>query len=105
MTNSIVAFVQTPGRRLKANPYLARMLAMITDREMGVASNLVVRNVDDDIALALKQMAVAHGRSAEAEHREILRAALQRPKRRSVAEVLASMPNVGQDADFNVRSG
>jgi len=70
-----------------------------------VATNLVVRNVDADVALALKQMAAAHGRSAEAEHREILRTVLQRPKRRSVAEVLASMPNVGEDADFNDRNG
>lgn len=69
-----------------------------------MATNLVVRNVDEDVALALKQMAAAHGRSAEAEHREILRTVLQRPKRRSVAEVLSNMPNVGEDADFNYRN-
>jgi plasmid stability protein len=68
-----------------------------------VATNLVVRNVDKDVALALKRQAASHGRSAEAEHREILRAVLQRPKRRPVAEVLASMPNVGDDADFDCR--
>ena len=78
---------------------------MITTKEIKVATNLVVRNVDEDVALALKHMAAAHGRSAEAEHREILRTVLQRPKRRSVAEVLASMPNVGEDADFNFRNG
>jgi len=69
-----------------------------------MASNLVVRNVEENIALALKQQAASHGRSAEAEHREILKSVLQRPKRRSVAEVLASMPNVGEDADFNFRN-
>jgi plasmid stability protein len=69
-----------------------------------MATNLVVRNVDEGIALALKQLAATHGRSAEAEHREILKTVLQRPKRRSVAEVLSSMPNVGEDADFNCRS-
>lgn len=68
-----------------------------------MATNLVVRNVDEDVALALKQMAASHGRSAEAEHREILKAALQRPKRRSFADVLSSMPDVGEDADFNFR--
>ncbi len=68
-----------------------------------MATNLVVRNVDEDVALALKQRAAANGRSAEAEHREILKAALKRPRRRSVADVLASMPNVGEDADFDVR--
>ena len=69
-----------------------------------MATNLVVRNVGEDVALALKQLAAAHGRSAEAEHREILRTVLRRPKRRSVAEVLSSMPNVGKDADFNSRN-
>ena len=39
-------------------------------------------------------------RSAEAEHREILAAALLKSKAKSFAEVLASMPNVGRDADF-----
>ena len=70
-----------------------------------MATNLVVRNVDEDIALALKQLAASHGRSAEAEHREILRNTLQRPKRRSAAEVLSNMPNVGEDSDFNFRNG
>jgi antitoxin FitA len=39
-------------------------------------AQLTVRKVDDRVVRALKQRAVAHGRSAEAEHREILRAAL-----------------------------
>jgi plasmid stability protein len=78
---------------------------MIPVKETTMATNLVVRNVDEDVALALKQLAAAHGRSAEAEHREILRTALQRPKRRSVADVLSSMPNVGEDSDFNCRNG
>lgn len=68
-----------------------------------MATNLIVRNVDESVAKALKQAAAAHGRSAEAEHREILRAALTRPVRRSLAEVLAQMPDVGEDADFDVR--
>lgn len=65
-----------------------------------MATNLVVRNVDEDISLALKQQAAAHGRSAEAEHREILKAALQKPARRPFSVVLAGMPNVGEDEDF-----
>ncbi|MDF0605140.1 hypothetical protein HZU77_005650 [Neisseriaceae bacterium TC5R-5] len=64
-------------------------------------ANLVVRNVDEEIAIALKQQAASHGTSAEAEHRRILgEALLIRPKRRSFSEVLSSMPNVGEDADF-----
>jgi len=38
--------------------------------------SLIVRGVDDELAALLKQRAAAHGRSAEAEHREILRLAL-----------------------------
>ncbi|MES2324410.1 MAG: DNA-binding protein [Pseudomonadota bacterium] len=68
-----------------------------------MATNLVVRNVDEEVALALKQRAAANGRSAEAEHREILKAALKRPRRRTVADILANMPDVGEDADFDAR--
>ena len=39
-------------------------------------AQLTVRNVNDQIVRALKRRAAAHGRSAEAEHREILRAVL-----------------------------
>lgn len=42
----------------------------------GEMAQLTVRNVDDQVVRALKQRAAAHGRSAEAEHREILRRAL-----------------------------
>lgn len=69
-----------------------------------MSTNFVVRNIDEDVAFALKQLAASHGRSAEAEHREILRAVLTRPQRRSFAEVLASMPNVGLDSDFDFRN-
>lgn len=63
-------------------------------------ASLHVRNLDPGIVDALKQRAAVHGRSAEAEHRLILEQALLRPRKRSFAEVLASMPNVGEDADF-----
>ena len=63
-------------------------------------ADLLVRGVDEAVVRALKERAGAHGRSAEAEHREILTSALARPRRRSFAEVLASMPDVGVDADF-----
>ncbi len=68
-----------------------------------MATNLVVRNVEEEVAMALKLVAASHGRSAEAEHREILRSVLCRPQRRPLAEVLANMPNVGEDADFDTR--
>ena len=68
--------------------------------------DLIVRGVDETLVRALKARAGAFGRSAEAEHREILAAALAGPRRLSFAEVLATMPDVGQDADFErVQSG
>ena len=63
-------------------------------------ADLLVRGVDETVVRALKERAGSRGRSAEAEHRAILAAALARPRRRSFAEVLASMPDVGTDADF-----
>ena len=66
-------------------------------------TNLVVRNLDEDLVQALKERAAQNGVSAEAEHREILKAALTKPKRRPFNEVLMSMPNVGLDSDFERR--
>lgn len=63
-------------------------------------ANLLVRGVDDALVAMLKERAGARGVSAEAEHRQILFDALARPKRRSLAEALASIPDVGIDADF-----
>lgn len=68
-----------------------------------MATNLVVRNIEPSLAQALKQAAAAHEHSAEAEYREILRNALFRPARRTFKELLASIPDVGEDADFNCR--
>ncbi len=63
-------------------------------------ANLLVRGVDDALVAALKERAGAHGVSAEAEHRQILFDALSLPSRRSLSEALASIPDVGIDADF-----
>ena len=41
-----------------------------------MAGNLHVRNLDDDLIARLKRRAARHGRSTEAEHREILHQAL-----------------------------
>ena len=62
--------------------------------------DLLVRGVDDALVQALKKRAGAHGRSQEAELRAILSAALLSPPRRNLAELLAAMPDVGVDADF-----
>lgn len=63
-------------------------------------ANLLVRDLDPDIVDALKARAAQHKQSAEAEHREILKEALLQPKKKTFAEILASMPNVGKDGDF-----
>jgi plasmid stability protein len=49
---------------------------------------------------ALKQRAAKRNHSAEQEHREILQSVLRGAKRRHLADVLAAIPNVGEDSDF-----
>ncbi len=63
-------------------------------------ASLLVRNIDDEIVAALKRRAGQKGISAEAEHRNILTAALSEPQKRSFAEVIQSIPPVGRDDDF-----
>ena len=63
-------------------------------------SSLIVRSVDEAIVMSLKERAAKHGRSMEAEHRAILTEVLAKPRRRSLAQALAAMPNVGEDHDF-----
>lgn len=66
-------------------------------------SQLIVRNIAPEVVSALKRRAARHGRSAEAEHREILRSALiSEPGGSSFKSLLAAMPNVGTDADFKI---
>lgn len=52
---------------------------------------LTVRNVPDEVHRALKVRAAAHGRSAEAEVREILSAALVPSRRVLLGDELASL--------------
>lgn len=63
-------------------------------------ANLLVRGVDPSLVQALRERAALHGRSSEAEHREIIATVLRRPKKRSFAEALMSIPDVGDDRDF-----
>ena len=63
-------------------------------------ANLLVRGIDDELVQRLRKQAAAHGRSVEAEHRAILAAALVGPRKRTFEQFLATMPNVGEDADF-----
>ncbi|MBI4617352.1 MAG: DNA-binding protein [Planctomycetes bacterium] len=64
-------------------------------------AQLVVRDLDEEVVRRLKARAARRGRSAEAEHREILRAALLGAGRKArLKELLLAMPDVGEDADF-----
>lgn len=60
-------------------------------------AQLIVRNVDEDLVRRLRQRAAERGRSAEEEHRRILRAALRSD---GLLTRLRQMPDVGGDADF-----
>jgi len=68
-------------------------------------AQLTIRNVDDELVRALKIRAATHGRSAEAEVREILRSALTRGSGRTLKEHLLAMPDVGEEHDFERIAG
>lgn len=62
---------------------------------------LIVRDVPAEVARALKQRAARAGRSAEAEHRLLLRDALRAElEAGSFKALLSSMPDVGTDDEF-----
>ncbi len=69
-----------------------------------MTTTLILHGVSDDDVLVLNQLAASAGKTAEAMHLDILKSALQCSKRRSFAEVLWSMPNVGEDSDFDARN-
>jgi antitoxin FitA len=65
-------------------------------------AQLIVRNLEPEIVRRLRARAARHGRSAEAEHRDILRRALgKRAPDRALGDLILAMPNVGSDADFS----
>jgi antitoxin FitA len=64
-------------------------------------AQLLVRDIEPDLARELKVRAARHGRSAEEEHRQILREALkQAGSPVSLKELLLEIPDVGEDRDF-----
>lgn len=69
---------------------------------MIAVAQLIVRNIDESVVEELKIRAARHGRSAEAEHREILRQALQRSPGRTLKQHLLEIPKVGEDDDFDI---
>jgi antitoxin FitA len=64
-------------------------------------AQLLVRDIEGVVVRELKIRAARHGRSAEEEHRQILRQAL-RPGAgvKPLKKLLLEMPDVGEDRDF-----
>ena len=78
------------------------LLSMNTPERYPTMAQLTVRKVNPTLVRALKIRAAQHGRSAEAEHREILRRALApADEERSFKEYLLAMPDDGHDDDFS----
>jgi plasmid stability protein len=69
-------------------------------------AQLIVRKLNPRLVKRLKRRAVEHGVSMEEEHRRLLREALEPAKqpnpKMSLLDYLCTMPNVGDDYDFNV---
>jgi plasmid stability protein len=64
-------------------------------------AQLLVRDIEGEVVRELKVRAARHGRSAEEEHRQILREALKPTEpAQSLKELLLAMPDVGEDRDF-----
>lgn len=65
-------------------------------------AQLIVRNLNDGVIRRLKVRAAQNGRSAEAEHREILKVTLMGPRNaKTLKDLLLAMPEAGEDADFD----
>lgn len=91
------------GRAAAVCGPIEQLLALLAVGGDSHVAQLMVRNVDEAVVRELKKRAARRNHSAEQEHREILEQALLRPRRRSLAEVLASMPDAGKDTDFERR--
>lgn len=63
-------------------------------------AQLIVRNLEEKLVRRLKRRAGEHGRSTEAEHREILRAALLGPPSGTLKKLLLRMPALADDEHF-----
>lgn len=69
-------------------------------------SNLLVRNLDEDIVNQVKHLAIEAGMSTEAYHREILSqwvASRAKPTPLTLTQVLLNMPKIDCDDDIFAR--
>lgn len=63
-------------------------------------AQLIVRNLEEKLVKRLRERAARSGRSAEEEHREILRGVLLPTRTKSFKDALLEMPDAGDDALF-----
>ena len=63
-------------------------------------AQLILRDIDAEVVAQLKQRAARNGRSAEAEHRQLLRDALATDGGATLKQHLLAMPTGLSDADL-----
>jgi antitoxin FitA len=98
-SSSLVPGFQGPILGLRGSPVL-----LVSARGAIIAitmAQLLVRDIESDVVRELKIRAAQHGRSAEEEHRQILREALRSGgSAKPLKEFLLDMPDIGEDRDF-----
>lgn len=82
---------------LNAPPQVAIFASNAITSEDGMPGTLHVRNLDDELIAKLKLRAARHGRSSEAEHREILRQALESDVEPDFDELAAQLRRMTAD--------
>ena len=72
--------------------------------DMAAGHRLLVRNLGEEVVLALKRRAAENGTSMEEEHRRILRRALLGPKKPvpSLGEYLLAIPRAAGDDEEDI---
>jgi len=91
------------GAKIRSSTERVAVLSLIAAVETDeIMPQLIVRQIEEKVVKKLKEQAGQHGVSMEEEHRRILREALlgKSAKRTSFKEALLSIPNVGEDKDF-----
>ena len=89
-----------PAARSVSKSVLSRRSAGPRDIIDITMAQLIVRNLEGEVVAELKKRAALNGRSMEAEHREILRAALKPKSAPSLKDLLLRMPAGGEDTAF-----
>lgn len=87
--------------RAEGNRAVRAKVAITAERGAPPMAQLIVRNLEEALVRQLEVRAAAHGRSAEEEHREILRRTLGPAAAPPLKQSLLAMPDHGADRDFD----